>query len=165
MVSRIIPVEPFDLVIFGGTGDLARRKILPGLFRRFCAGQMPDRAQIIGAARGELDDARYRTLIAEAIIEFAKPSAEDHAQIEGFLKHLAFVSIDAKGTRGWEALESLLRDDVVRAFYFSVAPALFGGLAEQLHSYGLVDNNSRVVVEKPFGRDLASAKALNAARH
>ena len=163
MVSRIIPVEPFDLVIFGGTGDLARRKILPGLFRRFCAGQMPDRAQIIGAARGELDDARYRTLIAEAIIEFAKPSVEDHAQIEGFLKHLAFVSIDAKGTRGWEALGSLLRDDVVRAFYFSVAPALFGGLAEQLHSYGLVDNNSRVVVEKPFGRDLASAKALNAA--
>ena len=163
MVSRIIPVEPFDLVIFGGTGDLARRKILPGLFRRFCAGQMPDRAQIIGAARGELDDAKYRKLIAEAIIEFAKPSVEDQAQIEGFLKHLSFVSVDAKGTRGWEALRSLLRDDVVRAFYFSVAPALFGELAEQLHSYGLVDNNSRVVVEKPFGRDLASAKALNVA--
>lgn len=163
MVSRIIPVEPFDLVIFGGTGDLARRKILPGLFRRFCAGQMPDRAQIIGAARGELDDAKYRKLIAEAIIEFAKPSVEDQVQIEGFLKHLSFVSVDAKGTRGWDALRSLLRDDVVRAFYFSVAPALFGELAEQLHSYGLVDNNSRVVVEKPFGRDLASAKALNVA--
>ena len=163
MVSRIIPVEPFDLVIFGGTGDLARRKILPGLFRRFCAGQMPDRAQIIGAARGELDDAKYRKLIAEAIIEFAKPSVEDQAQIEGFLKHLSFVSVDAKGTRGWDALRALLRDDVVRAFYFSVAPALFGELAEQLHSYGLVDNNSRVVVEKPFGRDLASAKALNVA--
>jgi glucose-6-phosphate 1-dehydrogenase len=163
MVSRIIPVEPFDLVIFGGTGDLARRKILAGLFRRFCAGQMPDRAQIIGAARGELDDAKYRKLIAEAIIEFAKPSVEDKAQIEGFLKHLSFVSVDAKGTRGWDALRSLLRDDVVRAFYFSVAPALFGELAEQLHSYGLVDNNSRVVVEKPFGRDLASAKALNVA--
>ena len=163
MVSRIIPVEPFDLVIFGGTGDLARRKILPGLFRRFCAGQMPDRAQIIGAARGELDDAKYRKLIAEAIIEFAKPSVEDQVQIEGFLKHLSFVSVDAKGTRGWDALRSLLRDDVVRAFYFSVAPARFGELAEQLHSYGLVDNNSRVVVEKPFGRDLASAKALNVA--
>ena len=163
MVSRIIPVAPFDLVIFGGTGDLARRKILPGLFRRFCAGQMPDRAQIIGAARGELDDAKYRKLIAKAIIEFAKPSVDDQVQIEGFLKHLSFVSVDAKGTRGWDALRSLLRDDVVRAFYFSVAPALFGELAEQLHSYGLVDNNSRVVVEKPFGRDLASAKALNVA--
>ena len=51
MVSRIIPVDPFDLVIFGGTGDLARRKILPGLFRRFCAGQILPGARIIGAAR------------------------------------------------------------------------------------------------------------------
>ena len=55
MVSRVIPVDPFDLVIFGGTGDLARRKILPGLFRRFCAGQMPDTSRIIGAARTEMD--------------------------------------------------------------------------------------------------------------
>ena len=54
MVSRVIPVDPFDLVIFGGTGDLARRKILPGLFRRFCAGQMPTDARIIGAARGNI---------------------------------------------------------------------------------------------------------------
>mgnify|MGYP000332344463 FL=1 len=54
MVSRVIPVNPFDLVIFGGTGDLARRKILPGLFRRFCAGQMPADARIIGAARADI---------------------------------------------------------------------------------------------------------------
>ncbi|MEO0358957.1 MAG: glucose-6-phosphate dehydrogenase, partial [Pseudomonadota bacterium] len=59
MVSRVIPVDPFDLVIFGGTGDLARRKILPGLFRRFCSGQMPDTAQIIGAARSDLDQDGY----------------------------------------------------------------------------------------------------------
>ena len=57
MVSRVIPVDPFDLVIFGGTGDLARRKILPGLFRRFCAGQMPENARVIGAARTEMDRA------------------------------------------------------------------------------------------------------------
>ena len=57
MVSRVIPVAPFDLVIFGGTGDLARRKILPGLFARFSSGQMPEEARIIGAARSDLDDA------------------------------------------------------------------------------------------------------------
>ncbi|MGP1359016.1 MAG: glucose-6-phosphate dehydrogenase, partial [Roseicyclus sp.] len=51
MVSRVIPVDPFDLVIFGGTGDLARRKILPALYRRFLDGQMPPEARIIGAAR------------------------------------------------------------------------------------------------------------------
>ena len=55
MVSRVIPVDPFDLVVFGGTGDLARRKILPALYRRFVAGQMPPDARIIGAARSELE--------------------------------------------------------------------------------------------------------------
>ena len=60
MASRVIPVDPFDLVIFGGTGDLARRKILPGLFRRYCAGQMPAEARIIGAARSEMSNTEYR---------------------------------------------------------------------------------------------------------
>ena len=57
MVSRVIPVDPFDLVVFGGTGDLARRKILPALFRRFCAGQMGANSRIIGAARTDMDEA------------------------------------------------------------------------------------------------------------
>ena len=70
MVSRVIPVETFDLVIFGGTGDLARRKILPGLFRRFLSGQMPPESRIIGAARSELDAAGYREMIAGAVAEF-----------------------------------------------------------------------------------------------
>ena len=67
MASRVIPVDPFDLIIFGGTGDLARRKILPGLFRRFRAGQMPPDVRIIGAARSEMDDAGYRDLVTGAI--------------------------------------------------------------------------------------------------
>ena len=58
MVSRVIPVDPFDLVIFGGTGDLARRKILPALFRRFCAGQLEKGARIIGAARTDVRENR-----------------------------------------------------------------------------------------------------------
>ena len=57
MVARVIPVDDFDLVIFGGTGDLARRKILPGLFHRFVAGQMPPTSRVIGAARADIDDA------------------------------------------------------------------------------------------------------------
>ena len=69
MVSRVIPVEPFDLVIFGGTGDLARRKILPGLFRRSCAGQIQGDVRIIGAARAEMDTEGYRQFAAEAIAD------------------------------------------------------------------------------------------------
>ncbi len=67
MVARIIPVDPFDLVIFGGTGDLARRKILPSLFRRRMAGQMPAEARVIGAARGKMTRKAYQQMIAEAL--------------------------------------------------------------------------------------------------
>ena len=74
MVSRVIPVDPFDLVIFGGTGDLAKRKILPGLFRRFVAGQMPSDALIKGAARAEMGDGEYRELVKNAILEFINSS-------------------------------------------------------------------------------------------
>ncbi|GGL65751.1 glucose-6-phosphate dehydrogenase [Wenxinia marina] len=161
MVSRVIPVDPFDLVIFGGTGDLARRKILPGLFRRFIAGQMPEGSRIIGAARSEHDDAEYREVARAAIEEFGGEEKKDPA-LQDFLGRLHYVAIDATGEGGWSQLSGLMRDGVVRAFYFSVAPSLFGPLAERLHQHRIADGDSRIVVEKPFGRDLESAKALNA---
>jgi len=77
MVARVIPVETFDLVIFGGTGDLARRKILPGLFRRFLSGQMPEESRIIGAARSDLDRDGYRAMIKDAIAEFGGEEKTD----------------------------------------------------------------------------------------
>ncbi|MFD1912165.1 glucose-6-phosphate dehydrogenase [Halodurantibacterium flavum] len=166
MVSRVIPVDPFDLVIFGGTGDLARRKILPGLYRRFVAGQMPADSRIIGAARSEMDQAGYRQFVAEALREFI-PDLRRAEGLSDFLGTIDYVAIDAQGDGGWAELAGRTRKDVVRAFYFSVAPALFGDLAERLHQHGITDASSRVVVEKPFGRDLATARDLNAvlARH
>ncbi|MBV2361165.1 glucose-6-phosphate dehydrogenase [Thalassococcus sp. CAU 1522] len=167
MVSRVIPVDPFDLVIFGGTGDLARRKILPGLFRRYCSGQMPETAQIVGAARSDMDDAGYREMVAEAIREFGGGRACEDGTLDAFLARVGYVAVDAKGEGGWADLKGRLRDDAVRAFYFSVAPSLFGDIAERLQSFGLATPASRIVVEKPFGNDLATAQALNAtlARH
>ena len=162
MVSRVIPVDRFDLVIFGGTGDLARRKILPGLFRRFCSGQMPETARIIGAARSDMDADGYRSMIREAIDEFGAKTKAICDDLEPFLKRLEYVSIDARGEAGWRELAGMMRRDAVRAFYFSVGPGLFGDLAERLNAHGLADDTARIVVEKPFGRDLSSARALNA---
>ncbi len=162
MVSRVIPVEPFDLVIFGATGDLARRKILPGLYRRFWAGQAPDDIRIIGAARSEMTDDGFRDLARAAIAEFVSADKHDAARIDSFLARLSYVVIDAKGEGGWAALAAAMRKGKVSAFYFSVAPALFGDLAERLHAHGIATPESRIVVEKPFGRDLASARDLNA---
>ncbi len=162
MVSRVIPVDAFDLVIFGGTGDLAKRKILPGLYRRFMAGQMTENSRIIGAARADLNDESFRALVAEAIAEFVPKNRQDKKVVAQFLEKIGYVSIDAVGEGGWAKLKGLMRENVVRAFYFSVAPSLFGDLAERLHLHEIADAQSRIVVEKPFGRDLASAKALNA---
>ncbi|WP_283177695.1 glucose-6-phosphate dehydrogenase [Gemmobacter sp. 24YEA27] len=162
MASRVIPVEIFDLVIFGGTGDLARRKILPGLYLRWLAGQILPEARVIGAARADLTEAEFRDFVAGAIAEFVPEAKRDEAAIRGFLDRLGYVAIDATGERGWKDLKALIRPDVVQAFYFSVAPSLFGAIAERLTSNDIAGPDARIVVEKPFGRDLASAKALNA---
>jgi glucose-6-phosphate 1-dehydrogenase len=162
MVSRVIPVEPFDLVVFGGTGDLARRKILPGLYRRYVAGQIPDTSRIIGAARSDMDDGAFRAFVAAALGEFLPAAKREGDTVARFLAHLHYVPVDAKGEGGWAELARLVRRDVVQAFYFSVSPALFGDLAERLHRFGIAAQHARIVVEKPFGRDLDSARALNA---
>ena len=161
MVSRVIPVSPFDLVIFGATGDLARRKILPALFRRMRAGQMPDGSKIIGAARSDMDSSGFRDLIEEALAEF-EPEAKDTPEVlEKFLNALEYTAVDAMGEKGWKPLKKLIRDDTVRAFYLSVGPSLFGEIAHRLHEYDIATPDSRIVVEKPLGHDLESAQELN----
>ncbi|MCP5074016.1 MAG: glucose-6-phosphate dehydrogenase [Rhodobacteraceae bacterium] len=162
MVAKTIPVKPFDLVIFGGTGDLARRKILPGLFRRMCAGQMPDEARIIAAARSDMDDEGFRSFARDAIAEFVKDSQCDTEGVERFLSKLGYEHLDIFTDDGWKNLKGRLRNGVLSAFYFSVGPSLFGEIARKLSKHGLTTPDSRIVVEKPFGHDLESALALNA---
>ena len=159
MVSRVIPVNPFDLVLFGATGDLAQRKILPGLYHRFEVGQMPEDARIIGTARSDMDDDGFRAQVRKSMKEFAPSFKKD--VLDRFLARVEYVPVDALGENGWDKLAKSLRADVVRAFYLSVGPKLFPGIAQRLHDHGLATPDSRIVVEKPFGHDLASAKALN----
>ncbi|MEX0340840.1 MAG: glucose-6-phosphate dehydrogenase [Arenibacterium sp.] len=161
MMSRVIPVAPFDLVIFGGTGDLARRKILPGLFRRYCSGQIPGSTRIIGAARTDQDRAAYQQMVAEAVREFSHGRACEDGTLDAFLEQLDYVTLDARGETGWSALAGLIKENRVRAFYFSVGPSLFGDLAERIRLHGMVSEQTRIVVEKPFGHDLDSSRALN----
>lgn len=122
---------------------------------------MPPEAKIIGAARSEMDNAQFRDMTREVIEEFGS-APQYNGQIDAFLDRVFYEAVDAKGDDGWEPLKAHLRDDSVRAFYFSVAPSLFGDIAERLNDKGLSTPESRIVVEKPFGHDLASARALNA---
>ncbi len=158
MASRVIPVEPFDLVLFGATGDLAHRKILPGLFHRLAVGQIPEGSRIIGCARSEMDADAFRASVAESLRHETRGKDAD---LDKFLSLLDYVSVDATGERGWKELAERLRADVVRAFYLSVGPSLFAPIAARLDQHGMATPNSRIVVEKPFGHDLASARELN----
>ncbi len=162
MTSTIIPVDPFDFVIFGGTGDLAERKLLPALYHRQVGGQFTDPSRIIGVSRASLDDAAYREFARKAIFEHVAESERDDAQIERFINRLSYLPLDALSDDGWHALSATLQDSHgIRAFYLAVGPSLFGEIAGRINRHGLVTPQTRIIVEKPIGRDLASAQALN----
>ncbi|MEN0041443.1 MAG: glucose-6-phosphate dehydrogenase [Pseudomonadota bacterium] len=162
MTAQIIPVDPFDYIIFGGTGDLAQRKLLPALYQRDLDGQLPDEARLIGASRSKHSDAKYRKFAEEALREFVPDNQIDDAVLKRFLKRLHYLSLDVTDDDGWDDLKKLLGDeDRIRAFYLAVGPALFGPISEALEKHGLIDKRTRLVIEKPLGRDLESAKELN----
>ncbi|MGB7286240.1 MAG: glucose-6-phosphate dehydrogenase [Salaquimonas sp.] len=162
MSSQIIPVEEFDYIVFGGTGDLAERKLLPALFRRFADGQVLPESRIIGAARGEMDTNDYRDFARKALHTHVSQKEINDEKISTFLTMLHYVSVDAKSDRGWNELHQLLGDeDRIRAYYLAVGPAIFGDIADRLHKTGLIRERSRLVIEKPIGKNLQSAHELN----
>lgn len=162
MVARVVPVEPFDLVVFGATGDLARRKLIPALYHRMADGQMPDGARVIGAARSEMDSDAFRKLASDALDDFVSKDDLEPEIRERFLACLHYLQLDVMTPEGWTDLANMMSDDGrPQAYYLSVAPRFFGTIAEGIGNAGLATENARIVVEKPLGRDLASARALN----
>ncbi len=163
MTSQIIPVEPFDCIVFGGTGDLAERKLIPALYQRQRDGQLSEPTRIIGASRSAMSSEDYRKFAQAAIKEFVKADEYDKAQVEQFLQRITYVAVDATSDAGWEDLKNEIGNDSkrIRAFYLAVSPSLFGDIASRLKSNKLVTDHTRIIVEKPIGRDLDSAIALN----
>jgi len=151
-------IDPCDFVIFGGTGDLAVRKLLPALFHRFLDGQIPASSRIIGIAREALDDAGYRAQLREALVGIC-----DARQLDVFLEQVFYRPLDARKDEGWDDFAALIgaQPDHVRVFYLSTSPELFVDICTRLGQYKLNEGASRVVLEKPIGRDLASANQIN----
>ena len=154
----------FDLVLFGGTGDLAWRKLMPALFQAFRHGTLREGGRIIGVGRDNLSQEQYRSLIQARFdkVDLAKrPSAEEFAR---FAALLDFVRMDLSKPDDYAALAKTLNDrnaDTV-VMYVATAPALFTTVCEQLAAAGLNTPKTRVVLEKPLGHDLASNRAINA---
>jgi glucose-6-phosphate 1-dehydrogenase len=162
-LATIIPVASFDCVVFGATGDLTARKLLPALFYRFRDGQIPETSRIIGASRSELSLDAFREHARDALKRFVPAADLTDDMLERFLDHVDYVAVDGAGDSGWTDLVAKLdeRPDQVRPYYLATSPDLYGSICRNLAAHGLVGEKSRVVLEKPIGKDLKSARAIN----
>jgi glucose-6-phosphate 1-dehydrogenase len=163
MAARVIAVDVFDIVVFGATGDLARRKLLPALFYRALAGQIPAGARVFGVARRKMSTEDFRAEARESITAHVAEKDRGDEAMNKFLSRLHYVMAEATQDTGWPDLVSALSDqpDRIRVFYLATGPDLFGPTCDRLGRFKLATPNSRVVVEKPIGKSLESARAVN----
>jgi glucose-6-phosphate 1-dehydrogenase len=165
-----LPVHPTGLVIFGATGDLARRKLLPAIYDLAHDGALPERFRLVGVSRAELSDEQFRAMAAEAMHAHSRrpPDAEVLWRLLEGACHVAGRFEDAAA---YEELQVVLAAvdrqsgmRLNRLFYLSTAPSFFGDIVRQLGQHGLhrLDRaHVRIVIEKPFGTTLAEARELN----
>ncbi|HSK40011.1 MAG TPA: glucose-6-phosphate dehydrogenase [Arenibaculum sp.] len=163
MNSQTAPVDTFDYLVFGGTGDLCLRKLLPALYLRDKAGQFTPDSRILAISRTQMETAEYRAKAEQALRQYLPPHEIDAEDWGRFCARLSYIGADATSADGWPTLVEQMegRGDVVRVFYLATSPELFGPISERLSACGLATRKSRVVMEKPIGRDLASAMRIN----
>src|SRR5438874_849615 len=151
--------KPQDLVIVGATGDLARRKLLPALYNLYTNNLIPEICEVIGFARSDIDSNEFRQLARASIEEHSRTGIDGHLW-EDFASRLVYVRLRDEGYKG---LKEHCQESQ-RTFYLAVPPDSVPEVVRNIGAYGLAAG-ARVVVEKPFGVDLESAKKLNAVLH
>jgi glucose-6-phosphate 1-dehydrogenase len=166
-----LPVNSTALVIFGATGDLAHRKLLPALYNLAHEGALPERFELIGVARSEYSEQEFRQVARESIERFSRTRPNEEV-LAGLLEDLRYIAGSFDEDRVYSELRDVIGEFEQRAgyalnrvFYMSTAPQFFPVIAEKIGGAGLQrcrDAETRLVIEKPFGYDLASARALNA---
>jgi glucose-6-phosphate 1-dehydrogenase len=163
--------SPVTIVIFGASGDLTRRKLIPALYVAFAQGLLPASFSIVGFARRDYTDSVFRDMMAEAVKTFSRVPAEED-RVARFVEHIRYHRGDIADPAAYEALRDRLQDahtyPVNRLYHLSIMPSLFEAATGHLKRSGLIappggSRWTRVVIEKPFGKDLAGAQALNAA--
>ncbi|MBL8710740.1 MAG: glucose-6-phosphate dehydrogenase [Rhodospirillaceae bacterium] len=169
MQNKTLISQPFDMIVFGGRGDLARRKLIPALYHLDRERRLPDDGRIIAVSRGTMAPEEFLQLMHdECVIHSPGDSVHgpfDEESWHRFAARLTYLSVDATDPASYGALAAALkgRKNVVRAYYLATAPDLFGPIAANLTALNLVTPESRLVLEKPLGKDLPSARTINAA--
>ena len=156
-MAKFVPVEPFNLVIFGGTGDLSRRKLLPALFHRYLDDQIRGDTRIIATARSEMSDEDFVEMAREA----CRASTSDDLWTDDawsyFSEMLSYAPLDiAAPPEEWNNLaDKVGKSDHTVIYYLATSPSLYVKTCGGLEAAGMVNENCRVVLEKPIGHDLS----------
>jgi glucose-6-phosphate 1-dehydrogenase len=163
--------EQITVVIFGASGDLTHRKLVPALYAQYVKGRLPDSVRIVGTSRSELSDDDFREKMRDGAREFVAGQYNDSAW-DAFAPRLTYVAADAAYSAGMDivqhALDACSADVENRLYYLSVAPKLYEPIVSQLGAHGMADEAGgwrRIVVEKPFGVDLQTARDLTRSLH
>lgn len=152
-----------DVIIFGGHGDLAFRKLMPALYHLCKDEYLAEKSRIITVSRRVMSNDEHIELIKNKLIEFLPKDSYTEEDFERFKKKLLLVIIDFSTNEGYDKLQEVLDEykDRDRINYLSTSPDFFGGICQFLSESNLITENSRVVLEKPLGRDLESSQAIN----
>jgi glucose-6-phosphate 1-dehydrogenase len=162
-MAKLIPVDVFDLIIFGGTGDLAMRKLLPALYHRDRDGQFTGDSRIIAVGRAVLNRKAYLRQVETSLRDNLASDEFTAAHWKTFSARIEYVQVDVSSPKKWDPLCEVLagKENRIRVAYLATAPSLFGSIAQGLQKNALITDTSRIVLEKPLGRDLASASDIN----
>ena len=173
------PDEANTFIIFGASGDLTRRKLIPALYNLACANLLPNDFAVIGFAVTPMDDDSFRESLRQAIQESKEASAFNEKVWDEFAKSLYYITADFLSPGGYQTLQERLKEFEAkdggkgnRLFYLATPPSFYADIVERLGTHHLVVNSdqvkdiwTRVIIEKPFGHDLKSAIDLNESIH
>ncbi len=160
--------EPTVFVIFGAGGDLAWRKLIPALYNLFLDGWMPKEYEILGLGHGEMGEEDYRAYLRKGVDKFSRRGRAKKDSWDDFASHVSFVNAELGESKVYEDMAKTLAGldkkwdiHANHIFYLALPPALIGDVIKELAAAGLNGKQARIVVEKPFGNDLESARELN----
>ena len=161
-MKKLIKINPFNVVIFGGTGDLALRKIYPALFHRYADNQIKCDFNIFSIARTEKNNSNFYSKLKSIIINSVDYNL-DKNKIVDFLEKIKIINIPKHTITDYLPLKNVLdkTSDFQTIFYFSTPSAAFGDISETLAKCNLINSRSKVVLEKPLGFSLSSSKEIN----
>ncbi len=155
--------EAVDVVVFGATGDLAARKLIPSLYQLYRTGHLPEGSRVLGAARSKLDDAGFHKFMESDARQHVKDADFEKKSWDAFKAMVCYEPVDLMAQASYDGMAERLNTepDRVRLYYLSVGPSLFSATCDGLAAAKLLNSRSRIAVEKPLGRDLVSAQAIN----